>query len=158
MSKVSFDIENRVSPDFQRRILEIIDDEELTKKEFSKKVGVSPDVIIRATLYGILPCVQSLIKMADNLDVSVEYLIGISDDKNFFKSENPATFIERLTFLASEKGEKFSKIAHSMPFPENYFYDWKREKTLPSLENLRAIADYFDVSIDYLIGRSDYKN
>ncbi|MBE5752373.1 MAG: helix-turn-helix transcriptional regulator [Clostridia bacterium] len=26
----------------------------------------------------------------------------------------------------------------------------------PSLENLVKIADYFDVSVDYLLGRADY--
>jgi len=26
----------------------------------------------------------------------------------------------------------------------------------PSLENLVEIADYFDVSVDYLLGRADY--
>ena len=29
---------------------------------------------------------------------------------------------------------------------------------LPSIEKLAAIADYFDVSIDYLVGRSDNPN
>ena len=28
----------------------------------------------------------------------------------------------------------------------------------PSLENLIALADYFNVSIDYLVGRTDVKN
>ena len=45
-----------------------------------------------------------------------------------------------------------------MPFPNSYFYDWQREKTLPSLEYLRAIAEYFKVSIDYLLGRTDERD
>ena len=34
----------------------------------------------------------------------------------------------------------------------------QRAKTLPSLEYLEAIADYFNVSIDYLLGRTDERN
>jgi bacteriophage CI repressor helix-turn-helix domain len=50
------------------------------------------------------------------------------------------------------------QIAYKMPFPENFFYEWKRRGTIPSLENLIAIAQYFDVSIDYLLGRTDDKH
>lgn len=97
-------------------------------------------------------------KIADVLDVSLDYLLGTTNDRDFDKSPNPASFQERLNALAQEKGEKFSKIAHSMPFPKNYFYDWKRQNLLPSLDYLKALSAYFNVSIDYLIGRTDFKN
>ncbi|MGN0824568.1 MAG: helix-turn-helix domain-containing protein [Candidatus Coproplasma sp.] len=158
MSKVNSEIESRVSVAFQKRILEIMEEEEMTKRRFAEYVGVSKDVIIRATLYGIIPCMQTLIKIADVLEVSLDYLLGTTNDKDFDKSLKPASFQERLNALAQEKGEKFSKIAHSMPFPENYFYDWKRQNLLPSLDYLKALATYFNVSIDYLIGRTDFKN
>ena len=45
-----------------------------------------------------------------------------------------------------------------MPFTKNFFYEWQRAKTLPSLEYLEAIADYFKVSIDYLLGRTDERD
>lgn len=32
---------------------------------------------------------------------------------------------------------------------------WESERTSPSFDTLIAIADYFEVSIDYLIGRTD---
>ena len=44
-----------------------------------------------------------------------------------------------------------------MPFDTNLFYDWQRVKTIPSLEYLIAIARHFNVSIDYLLGRTDIK-
>lgn len=142
---------------FQKRILGIIEEEEMTKRQFAEYVGVSKDVVIRATLYGIIPCMQTLIKIADVLGVSLDYLLGTTDDRSFDKALKPATFQERLNALAQERGEKFSKIAHSMPFPENYFYDWKRQNLLPSLDYLRALASYFGVTIDYLIGRTDFR-
>lgn len=32
---------------------------------------------------------------------------------------------------------------------------WKNSSELPSIENLVKIADYFNVSTDYLLGRTD---
>lgn len=39
-------------------------------------------------------------------------------------------------------------------FPYSYFYDWLRTGTLPSLEYLEALAEYFNVSTDYFLGRT----
>ena len=36
--------------------------------------------------------------------------------------------------------------------------DWKRGKSVPSAENMIKIAEFFDVSVDYLLGVSDVKN
>ena len=32
---------------------------------------------------------------------------------------------------------------------------WKNNKSLPSADMLIKLADYFDVSVDYLLGRTD---
>ena len=158
MSKIPEDTEKRVSPEFQQRLKDLISDEECTKKEFASAVGISKDVIIRATLYGIIPSLQSLIKIADHLDISLDYLLAETDDRSFYKSENPTTFHTRLEYLKNEKNTKYSKISHSMPFSRNSFNEWLSRKTFPSLEYLKAIAEYFDVSIDYLLGRTDYRH
>lgn len=150
--------QERLSPEFQKRLAELIEEKGCSKREFAQQVGVSKDVIIRGTMYGIVPSLQSLIKIADSLNLPLEYLLGKSDDAHFYKSETGVTFHTRIVELANEKGVKYSEIAHKMPFPNSYFYDWQREKTLPSLEYLRAIAEYFKVSIDYLLGRTDERD
>lgn len=156
MAKIVIE-ETGISKKYQKRLLEMIDDKLCTKRDFARLTGVSKDVIIRGTVYGIVPSLQSLIKIADALEVPLEYVLGETDDDCFFPAENPLTFQERLTALTEEYDVKFSKIAHSMPFPNSYFYDWLREGTLPSLGYLRALADYFGVSPDYLLGRTDDK-
>lgn len=37
---------------------------------------MSKDVIIRGTMYGIVPGLQSLIKIADLLNLPLDYLLG----------------------------------------------------------------------------------
>lgn len=73
-------------------------------------------------------------------------------------TEKPSDFYKRLVELTSEKNTKFSAISHSMPFARNLFYEWLRRKSYPNVENLNYLADYYSVSPDYLLGRTDDRN
>ena len=149
---------NNVSEKFQNRIKQIIDEQEFDKKDFPKFVDVSPAVIIRATKYGIIPSLKSLIKIADNVNVSLSYLLGETDNNEFYKSEHPTSFHIRLQELANERGEKYSAISNKMPFAYNSIYEWIRTGCLPSIDYLKPLAEYFKVSIDYVLGRTDDRN
>ena len=157
MPKIPTETEKRISPEFQARLAELIDELDVTKIEFAKKVHVSEAVITRAVIYGIVPSLKILVRIADCLNVSLPYLLGESDDAAFYPAEPQAGFHARLDGLAKESNVKYSQIAHKMPFSKNFFYEWQRVKTLPSLDYLRALADYFGVSVDYLLGRTDYR-
>jgi transcriptional regulator with XRE-family HTH domain len=161
MPRIPIDTENRISIPFKKRLLELMDDLEIennVKSEFAKLVGVSTPVIMHATIHGIIPSLRPLIKIADFLNVSLEYLLGETDVNDFYKSETPTTFHARLETLSKEKNVKYSTIAKTMPFTKNFFYQWQREKTLPCLDYLKPLAEYFGVSPDYLLGRTDDRN
>lgn len=64
-----------VSEDFRKRLNEIIFDLDISKNDFNSKVGVNKSVISHATVYGIVPCLTNLIKIADKLDLSLDYLL-----------------------------------------------------------------------------------
>lgn len=63
---------------------------------------------------------------------------------------------ERIKKLSEERGKSIQQVAIDLGFGENYFYRWKKQS--PSSAYLDQVADYFNVSTDYLLGRSDYKN
>ena len=157
MPKIPKDTEVRVSPTFQHRLQELIADTETNNAGFANAVGISKDVITRAVIYGIIPALRSLIKIADYLNISIPYLLAENDEANFYKSETPQSFETRVKTLASEKGVTLSGIAAVMPFAKNSFAEWFKKGTLPSLEYLKALAEYFQVSVDYLLGRTDDK-
>lgn len=155
MAKTPEDCADNISEKFQNRIKQIIEEQDCDKKDFPKYVDVSKDVIIRATKYGIIPSLKSLIKIADKVNVSLPYLLGEIDNNEFYLSEHPATFHKRLEQLADERGEKYSAISNKMPFAYNSIYEWMRTGCLPSLDYVRPLAEYLNVSIDYLLGRTD---
>lgn len=150
--------EGNISPAFRKRIEEITEDRELNKADLARGAGVSLPVITRAAVYGIIPRVKTLVKIADFLEVPIKYLLGETDESEFYRAEKPTTFWERTAALAAERGENFSRVASRMPFTKNFFYEWRRSKTYPSIEYLFALSEYFGVSPDYLLGRTDDRN
>lgn len=63
------------------------------------------------------------------------------------------TVFERIKKLASNQGKGVSKVATDLGFSENLFYRWKTSE--PKARDLQKVADYFDVSVDYLLGRTE---
>lgn len=158
MPKIPSEADKRISTSFQQRIVSLIQDSDCKKSEFAKLVGVSGSVINNAATYGIIPSLRLLIKLADYAGVSIRYILGETDCKDFDKSDNPSDFHTRIEELVAEKGTTYCKLANKMPFGKTFFYEWQNKKTLPSLIYLEALADYFKVSLDYLAGRTDDRN
>ena len=158
MPKIPTDSTKKVSIKFGKRLKEFIEEEGCNNSEFAKRANVSLPVITRAVIYGIIPSLRPLIKIANYLNVSIPYLLAETDDEYFYKNEHPVTFNERLDELLKEKKTTYSKLANKMPFEKSYFYEWKTKNTLPSLEYLQTLAAQFKVSIDYLLGRTDDRN
>lgn len=63
------------------------------------------------------------------------------------------TLFERLKFLANKQGKSINDVENDMGYSKNTLYRLKNSN--PSAEKLREIADYFNVSMDYLSGRTD---
>lgn len=55
------------------------------------------------------------------------------------------------------KNEKLTQmqLATALGRGQSSVSDWINAKSEPSIENLWKLADFFDVSIDYLIGRKE---
>ncbi len=64
------------------------------------------------------------------------------------------TFLERITLLMEQKGVNKSTLCSQLKINQNSFVNWTNRGTLPSGETLIKLAEYFGVSIDYLVGYS----
>lgn len=53
--------------------------------------------------------------------------------------------------LLDRTGKKASDVAKATGIPSSTFSDWKKGKSSPKAEKLQKIADYFGVSVDYLM-------
>lgn len=61
------------------------------------------------------------------------------------------TTFERIKKLADNQKISLQKVALDIGLSENAIYGWKTRK--PKGDDLAKVADYFRVSVDYLLGR-----
>lgn len=64
-------------------------------------------------------------------------------------------FMTRFVQLLQERGVSSYKITKDTGIPNGLISDWKLGKKTPAADNLIKLANYFDVSVDYLLGRTD---
>ena len=64
-----------------------------------------------------------------------------------------ATFTERLKYLQANSGMK-KDVAASIGISVMTYYRYETGQHEPTMNILIRIADYFNVSLDYLVGRS----
>jgi len=66
-------------------------------------------------------------------------------------------FIERVSALIAAQGITRNKLLTDLKLDKSSFLNWERRGTVPSGDVIARIADYFHVSTDYLLGRTDQK-
>lgn len=64
---------------------------------------------------------------------------------------------ERLKLLRKERGLSQDKLGEILNIPRTTIANWESGR-IPELIAIQKLADYFVVSIDYLIGRSNIRN
>ena len=63
--------------------------------------------------------------------------------------------IQRINELLKSEGLNQSKLANRIGVNQSTVCNWLNGKKEPSIESLWKLADFFDVSVDYLIGRKE---
>lgn len=64
------------------------------------------------------------------------------------------TTFEIIKKLANKRSKSLRQVAFDLELGENYLYSLKNGKR-PGTETLEKLANYFNVSVDYLLGRDD---
>ncbi len=73
------------------------------------------------------------------------------------REEIMAEFCERLKMLRKERGLKQREMAAQFGLALNSYQCYEYATRYPEFKGLIALADFFDVSLDYLVGRSDVR-
>lgn len=69
-----------------------------------------------------------------------------------------ATFAQRMKQLRKEKKLKQQQLADQFSVKLRTYQGYEYGESYPEVAKLVAIADFFDVSLDYLMGRSEVRS
>lgn len=64
-------------------------------------------------------------------------------------------YIERIKDLMNEERISQAELARSVGISQSAVCNWLNGKMEPSIDSLWRLADFFDVSVDYIIGRKE---
>lgn len=65
------------------------------------------------------------------------------------------TFSERILYLKKDRKVLQKDIASAIGLSLRAYQYYEKSQMEPTMSVLISLADYFDVSLDYLVGRSD---
>lgn len=66
--------------------------------------------------------------------------------------------MNRIRELRKERNMNQTEFAKALNVHQTAVSQWETEKTVPDIENMKVVADYFGVSLDYLLCRTDDPN
>ena len=68
------------------------------------------------------------------------------------------TIVERIYKLIEANNSNANRVIKACGFNNNIFTFWKNGRQKPSLDALLKIAEHFNVSLDYFVGRESQTN
>jgi len=137
---------------FSERISELKQEKEISSHDLATVVGVDRRTIDcwRSGDYQLQ--LNHAIKLADFFECSLEYLMGRSDDVTKYTFKPCPPFYSRFLAVLGERGITTYRLRKDSPIKGGHLSKWK-EGCNPLMVTLITVANYLDVSLDYLVGR-----
>lgn len=138
---------------FAENLNDLMFERNMNQKQLAEKLKITHSSVTRYLKGTREPTVTAAVKLADFFDVSLEFLLAFDTDSHghgFGKSKPLGEQIKKLVESNGLTGYEFCKkckIANP-----NYYY-WVNGTHEPSVDNLKKIADYFNLTMDCVLGR-----
>lgn len=93
--------------------------------------------------------------LSEYAEISKERYLKFKKEKK--EEEKQQVFSVRLKELRLQHGLTQKELVELLGVKRNTYSDWENGKCKPNYEKLEKIADFFDVSLDWLFGREQMK-
>ena len=137
----------------------------LTQAQLASATGITKSSISRYLQGEFEPKATAVVKLAAALNVSVEYLMGMESTEQIDlltdeeltdrKAESREVFAANLRALMGKTGKSRKDVSESIGVSYFTFSDWCNGKKYPRIEKIEALAQYFDVSVSELVGKTN---
>lgn len=144
---------------FDLRLQELMNTEKISKRKLSIGAQVERKSI-SMYLEGIcLPRYDALARISDYFEVSSDFLLGLEKESFYcYKTccnidDIPVLFISRLKSFMLEHNLSQGKLSKLLNIKQPSISKWLKMKTMPETPIIVKLAEVFDCSVDYFIGR-----
>ena len=125
------------------KIRELRRKNKLSQKELANKLNVSNGAIAMWETGKREPNSNTLYKLANIFNVSIDYLFGNTEIMQLKKIRQAAVKTQ-------------AEVAKSVNITQFTYSNYENGKTQPDFKTLKNLADYFNVSIDFILGNELY--
>ncbi len=137
---------------FSERLVSLMKEDGLNSETLAAKIGVSSSMIRRWSKYDYNASLSGLVCLANYFECSIDYLVGRSDDYGTATFKQIPPFGEQIKMILEETHATIYDICKHTTFDWQTFNSWYKG-SVPKLNSLVQLADYFNISIDMLVGR-----
>ncbi|MFR1739739.1 MAG: helix-turn-helix domain-containing protein [Clostridium sp.] len=126
----------------------------LTQQELADIFHINRSSISRYEKNQQVPEVQLLQKICDFFEVSIDYLVNGDTNENNSSQIKNTLFGKRLIQLRTEKNLTQQQVASKIHSSKANISRYESNSIEPNLKTLNELAELFDVSVDFLLGRT----
>lgn len=134
------------------RIKTLRQEKKITQADLAKLLNISPSTIGMWEQNRRSPDNEALKKIADFFEVSVDYLL------ERYESAYYNSFPERLKYERLDKKLSQQELADSLFLDRTSISKYETGKQIPETPVLEKLAEFFGVSIDYLLAKNNIRN
>ena len=139
--------------EFGERLGELLFENNLNEKQFAEKLGICVSSVSVYLQGKSLPTVESLVKIADYFKCTTDFLLGREEESKVRKFKPCPPFSEQILFLKKHFKCSAYKIYHNTKIAKTSYYEWVGGERQPKVENVINLADIFECSVDFVLGR-----
>lgn len=139
------------------RLRELRKERGLTLRQLNNLTGISDVNLSRYERGTVQPKEETWRKLAYYYGIQISYLKGTDKEFDTYLENMVDKNLRLKELRESENNVSQANIAKTFHITRQAVQRWEVGKSEPNIKTLIALADYFNVSIDYLVGRSDVR-
>ena len=140
---------------FPERLSDLMLEKSLYAPTLAKELNICRTTLTRYLSGKTIPSLSTAIKLADYFACALDYLLGGEKENDYDKFKPCPPFTQQFAFLLEHFKKTKTEVHEKAGITESLIYDWQRGTYAPTIYNVIKLAEFFDCSVDFVIGRGN---
>lgn len=137
---------------FSKKLTDLINEKDISISKLAEKLNTAKSVVSYWKNGKSLPQLDKALCLKAFFNCSLDYLFGSTDFEDVSQAKQISTFDKQLRRILKDRKITREKFLTDLNMSNNNFNSWYKVKSNPRMDTIVKIADYLQVSIDYLVG------